>query len=180
MPERLSRRGKTLHTQNTRRIGKTVRATSAIAIVEAAYRLDGSEAEWLDAILEHIRADLDTGAGVYGFTGNEAAPNFAEGPVFVHHDVAPEILARLGGLNATVPKELFAALRNLAGRRSRGAFLRPRRHVCPLTGGQQHEMLFSPCLALHIRAAGIVGPLRTLEITSPVRGRRGVPPRLVE
>ncbi len=54
-----------------------IRAATAIDIVEAAYRLDGSESEWLTALLEHAAKDLDTGSGAYAFTGNESAPDFA-------------------------------------------------------------------------------------------------------
>ncbi len=51
-----------------------VHAQHAIDIVETAYRLEGTEAEWLDAVLRCARPDLDTGCGVYAFTGNEDGP----------------------------------------------------------------------------------------------------------
>src|SRR5690606_23029022 len=46
-----------------------VRATRAVDIVDTAYRLDGTEAEWLAAVLACARPDLDIGCGVYAFTG---------------------------------------------------------------------------------------------------------------
>ena len=38
-----------------------IRALRAIETVENAYRLDGSEAEWIDAVLAAARPALDTG-----------------------------------------------------------------------------------------------------------------------
>jgi hypothetical protein len=32
------------------------------------------ESEWLDGLLARARPDLDTGCGVYAFTGNENVP----------------------------------------------------------------------------------------------------------
>ena len=64
-----------------------IRAATAIGVVEAAYRLDGSESSWLEAVLEQAAKDLDTGSGVYGFTGNESAPDFGKSPAFVQREL---------------------------------------------------------------------------------------------
>ncbi len=88
-----------------------IRAAKAVDIVEAAYRLDGDEASWLAAIVEHASADLDTGIGVYAFTGDEAVPNFASSPTFVQRSLPPEIAARLAELNAGAPNAILDLLR---------------------------------------------------------------------
>jgi DNA-binding NarL/FixJ family response regulator len=64
-----------------------IRALSAIDVVESAYRLDGTEAEWLDRVLACAQPDLDTGLGVYAFTSAGDAPNIQSSPVFVQHDL---------------------------------------------------------------------------------------------
>lgn len=89
----------------------SIRAAAAIDIVEAAYELAGSETTWLDAIVERARADLDTGCGVYAFTGDTSIPDYARSPVFAERALAPELLARLAELNATAPSALFDFLR---------------------------------------------------------------------
>lgn len=91
--------------------GGTIRATQAIAIVEAAYRLEGDEAAWLDALLTRARPDLDTGCGVYAFTGNDAVPNFAETPAFAQQDLEPAFGQRLAELNRDAPEALFDLVR---------------------------------------------------------------------
>ena len=88
-----------------------IRAASAIDIVEAAYRLEGSESAWLAALLELAAKDLDTGSGVYAFTGNESAPDFANSPVFVQHALSPEFLSRIATLNAEAPNAIFELLK---------------------------------------------------------------------
>ena len=85
---------------------KDIRAQSAIDIVETAYRLDGTESEWLDGLLARARPDLDTGCGVYAFTGNENVPNFQASPVFVQHDLDADYGARLAEVNRTVPRAI--------------------------------------------------------------------------
>ncbi len=91
--------------------GRQIRALRAIEIVECAYRLDGTEAEWLNALLEAVRADLDVGCGVYGFTGNEALPNFQASPVFASCDLDPEYGARIEEVNRVAPPEVAELLR---------------------------------------------------------------------
>ena len=88
-----------------------IRAARAIDIVEAAYRLDGSEGEWLTALLELAAKDLDTGSGAYAFTGNESAPDFANSPTFAQHALNPEFLARIATLNAEAPNAIFELLK---------------------------------------------------------------------
>lgn len=88
-----------------------IRALSAIDIVEAAYRLDGSEHDWLDSLLAHARPDLDTGCGVYAFTGEEAVPNLPASPVFVQHDLDPGFAERLVELNREAPRAIFDLIR---------------------------------------------------------------------
>lgn len=88
-----------------------IRAAKAIDIVEAAYRLDGTEATWLEAIVEHASVDLDTGSGIYAFTGDESVPNLATSPTFVQRSLSSEIGARLAELNAGAPNAINDLLR---------------------------------------------------------------------
>jgi DNA-binding NarL/FixJ family response regulator len=90
---------------------RDIRAMGAIDIVEEAYRLDGSEAEWLDRLLATARPDLDTGCGVYAFTGNEDVPNLPASPVFVQQDLDPGFGARLMELNREAPKAIYDLIR---------------------------------------------------------------------
>ncbi len=90
---------------------KRIRAAKAVDIVEAAYRLDGPEATWLTAIVEHASSDLDTGNGIYAFTGDESVPNLATSPTFVERSLSPEIGARLAELNASAPNAILDLLR---------------------------------------------------------------------
>ena len=79
---------------------KGIRAAAAIGVVEAAYQLNGSEGAWLESVLEQAAGDLDTGCGVYGFTGNDSAPDFAKSPVFVQRNLSAEFLSRIATLSA--------------------------------------------------------------------------------
>ena len=90
---------------------RRIRAGTAIDVVEAAYRLEGSENAWLSALLERASRDLDTGNGVYGFTGNESVPDFAKSPVFVEHALNPAFLSRIAALNAEAPNAIFELLK---------------------------------------------------------------------
>jgi DNA-binding NarL/FixJ family response regulator len=88
-----------------------IRAGAAINVVEAAYRLDGSESDWLAAVLEQATPDLDTGHGVYGFTGTNPAPDFASSPVFVERGLNPAFGSRIAALNAEAPNAIFELLK---------------------------------------------------------------------
>ena len=85
---------------------KQIRALRAIETVESAYRLDGTETEWLDAVLAALRPDLDTGCGVYGFTGNDALPNLDASPAFAQRELDPGYAARLVEVNRDAPPEV--------------------------------------------------------------------------
>lgn len=89
-----------------------IRAAKAVDLVEAAYRLDGSESTWLEGIVEHASADLDTGSGLYAFTGDESVPNLAASPAFVERSLTPAFKARLAELNTSAPNALLDLLRN--------------------------------------------------------------------
>lgn len=89
-----------------------IRAVNAIDIVETAYRLDGTETEWLDALLTKARPDLDTGSGVYAFTGDDSVPDFAGSAAFVQHDLQPGFGARLAELNRDAPSAIFDLVRS--------------------------------------------------------------------
>ena len=86
---------------------KSIRASSAIDIVEAAYRLDGTESEWLEGLLAHAAADLELGCGVYAYTLDERAPEHA-GMVFAQRDLDMGFGSRLLDLNEKVLPPLCA------------------------------------------------------------------------
>lgn len=88
-----------------------IRAAAAIDVVEAAYQLEGSESSWLTALLDRAMTDLDTGNGVYGFTGTDPVPDFASSPVFVARELNPEFSARIATLNAEAPNAIFELLK---------------------------------------------------------------------
>jgi DNA-binding NarL/FixJ family response regulator len=88
-----------------------IHAQRAIDTVESAYRLEGTEAQWLHGVLEAARADLDTGCGVYAFTGNEVVPNFDASPVFAQLDLDAGYAARLAEVNRQAPPAVDALLR---------------------------------------------------------------------
>lgn len=90
---------------------KQVRALRAIETVERAYRLDGTEAEWLDGVVTAAWPDIDTGCGVYAFTNNEDVPNFQGAPVFAARELDPGIASRLEELNRAAPPEVAEWLR---------------------------------------------------------------------
>lgn len=88
-----------------------ISATKAIDIVDAAYRLDGSEHEWLDALLGQARTDLDQGCGVYAFTGDGSGPRLGANAVFVHRELDAGFGARLRDLNREAPAAIDDLLR---------------------------------------------------------------------
>lgn len=95
----------------TRKPARDIRATTAIDVVEAAYRLDGDETSWLGTVVGSARADLDTGAGVYAFTGHEEVPNLRASPAFAAHDLDPGFASRLAEVNRDVPADIYVLLR---------------------------------------------------------------------
>ena len=98
-----------VHVTVTKR--RDIRATRAIDIVDTAYRLEGTEAEWLDAVLGCAREDIDLGCGVYAFTGHDTAPNLDSSPVFVQQELDGGYLARLVEANREAPQVIFDLLR---------------------------------------------------------------------
>ncbi|MEZ0312803.1 MAG: LuxR C-terminal-related transcriptional regulator [Myxococcota bacterium] len=88
-----------------------IRAVNAIDVVEMAYRLDGNESEWLSALLARARPDIDSGGGVYAFTGNENVPNLEASPVFVQHELDPGFGQCLLELNRDAPRDIYDLLR---------------------------------------------------------------------
>jgi DNA-binding NarL/FixJ family response regulator len=90
---------------------RDIRAKRAIDVVDGAYRLEGTEAEWLDALLGRARPDLDTGCGVYAFTGNDNIPNLDASPVFVQQDLDAAYAERLAEVNREAPRAIYDLVR---------------------------------------------------------------------
>jgi len=84
----------------------SMHALRAIDAVESAYRLDGTEHEWLTRVLSAVRADIDAGCGVYAFTGNESLPNFEASPVFAALDLDAGFAERIAELNRDAPADV--------------------------------------------------------------------------
>lgn len=76
-----------------------IRALTAIGVVESAYRLDGTEAQWLDRVVASARPDLDTGLGIYAFTSAGDTPTIQTSPVFAQQDLDAGFAARLPELD---------------------------------------------------------------------------------
>lgn len=91
--------------------GAGIRATRAIDVVEAAYRIEGDETAWTGRLLDAARSDLDTGCGMYAFTGFEDVPHLASAPAFAQRDLDPAYGARLAELNRDPPPVMLEALR---------------------------------------------------------------------
>lgn len=89
----------------------SIQALRAIDTVEAAYRLEGTEEQWLQSVVAAARPDLDTGCGVYAFTGNEAVPNLDESRVFVQLDLDAGLAERLVQVNRQAPPAVDELLR---------------------------------------------------------------------
>jgi DNA-binding NarL/FixJ family response regulator len=96
---------------STSRLRRGIGAKRAIDVVEAAYSLDGTEAEWLDRILATAWLDIDTGCGTYAFTGNEEVPNLDASPAFAQRELDVRYAARLETVNRDAPQDVFALLR---------------------------------------------------------------------
>lgn len=90
---------------------RQIRALRAIDTVESAYRLEGTEAEWLDAVLAASRPDLEAGCGVYAFTGDESVPNFQASTAFAQRDLDAGFAARLAEVNRDAPADVNELLR---------------------------------------------------------------------
>jgi DNA-binding CsgD family transcriptional regulator len=92
----------------------TVRTAHALSVVEAAYALEGSDAEWLDAVLDAAQPDVDLGSGAYVFPCRVDASGLTLGPLLSHRGLSPEYVAAVREINRTAPPEVMRALRGHA------------------------------------------------------------------
>ncbi len=83
------------------------RGRHALAIVEAAYSLDGPDSEWLARVLDAASPDLDRGLGSYAFTCRVHRGRLEMGPAYAERGLDPAFAALVSELNRTVPPEFF-------------------------------------------------------------------------
>jgi DNA-binding NarL/FixJ family response regulator len=83
----------------------------AIDVVEAAYDVEGTEAEWLDRLLAAAQSDLDTGCGTYAFTGDDQIPNLDAAPAFAQRNLDTGYAERVATVNRDAPVAIFDLLR---------------------------------------------------------------------
>jgi DNA-binding NarL/FixJ family response regulator len=89
----------------------SARAANAIEIVERAYDVSGTEADWLRGVVDGAFTDLDFGDGLYAFTDESALPQLVSTPAFVQRDVDQSIAERLAVLNRGAPAEYYTIMR---------------------------------------------------------------------
>ena len=75
--------------------------------VEAAYSLDGTDAEWLARVLDAMRPDLERGGGSYAFTCRIDRQKVEIGSAYVERGLDPEFASMVAELNRTAPDAFF-------------------------------------------------------------------------
>ena len=89
-------------------------ARNAIAAVEAAYSLEGTDNEWLGRILDALRPDMETNGGSYAFVCRIHDGRLDVGPGYVERNLDPGFAAVVAELNRTAPGAFFALLERQA------------------------------------------------------------------
>jgi DNA-binding NarL/FixJ family response regulator len=118
------------------RVGSSVTAQHALAIVEACYSLDGSDHDWLGRVLEAASPDLDQGRGVYGFTSRVNGNTLEPGSTYVERGLDPAWSARVDEFN----------------RNAHGSFFELLARTAVLAGGFMQNA--TPAMASHLRQEG--------------------------
>lgn len=88
--------------------------SSAIDVVEAGYRLEGTETEWFDRVLERLVPELACGLGTMAITYRFAGERVVLDRV-VGFDCPPEIVAFTRAIYENVPPEAARAMRSGPG-----------------------------------------------------------------
>ena len=89
---------------------RSIRARHTIDAVEAAYTLDGTDAEWLARLLETVTSDLDCGAGLCAFAARVDRGRFMVDGPGARRALDPHFVARLGALKRNPPSALLDEL----------------------------------------------------------------------
>jgi DNA-binding CsgD family transcriptional regulator len=82
---------------------------SAMATVDAAYRLDGTDAEWLERVVRVASSDLDRGLGLYAATGRIVDGSLLPAPPLVAVGLDPVCLAHARALHPRLPCPILDA-----------------------------------------------------------------------
>lgn len=69
--------------------------TKPIRVLEAAYRLEGDDTDWLGGVVRAMRDDLDRGAGVLAYLSRLDGPHVLMTSPLVHRGVDPALLDRI-------------------------------------------------------------------------------------
>lgn len=88
---------------------RTLTTDSAMATVDAAYRLDGTDAEWLERVVRTASSDLDQGLGLYAATGRIVHGSLVPAPPLVAVDLDPACLTHARALHPKLPCPILDA-----------------------------------------------------------------------
>lgn len=75
-----------------------------VDVVEAAYRLDGTDETWLSGLLERAGPLMDRGLGVFGYVYDLRAPDPWANVEFVTTTVRSDVLAKLSAMTRLAPR----------------------------------------------------------------------------
>ena len=151
-------------------------AREAISVIEAAYSLEGTDAEWLGRILDAASPDFDSGEGMNAFMCRVGETSLELGPAYVERRLDPKWSERVAELNRTIPDAFFKLLT----------------HSAVLCGGfMEMSLRHAPVLADHLQttaaATGILDALtifaqdgegHAINVGSPIRREVRVHPRV--
>lgn len=85
-------------------------ARNAIAVVEAAYSLEGTDNDWLGGVLDALSSDLESDGGSYAFVCRVDGGRLEMGPAYVERHLDPGFAAAVEELNRTAPGAFFSLL----------------------------------------------------------------------
>jgi len=86
-----------------------LRTRNVLAVVEAAYSLDGTDDAWLARILRIASDDLGRGLGLYGATGRIVDGTLVPTPPLVAHELEDRCLAHARALHPRLPCPILDA-----------------------------------------------------------------------
>lgn len=84
-------------------MAQAVSTRRVLATVEHAYRLEGTDDEWLRHLLEVAAPDLDRGMGLYAATGRLVEGHLVPTPPLVAHGLAPDTAQHALAIHARLP-----------------------------------------------------------------------------
>lgn len=82
---------------------------TALATVEAAYSLEGTDGQWLERVLAVASPDLNRGMGLYGATGRIHGRSLVPEPPFVRVELSDECMQHALALHPRLPCPILDA-----------------------------------------------------------------------